>query len=171
MQKGKGSMLNLWGSILLIAAGMLAGCAVSDMYKRRILLHKKLLRMYSETAILLEYSLMTFGEIVEHFRTSGEYNEFSFLSVDSDSHDIRQAVLDGIDAWNSGLEYSAVIGLKSFFQTLGTTDIQGQLSYARLAALSQQRLIESVEDTYRQKSRFSRTFGTLFGAFAAIMLI
>ena len=164
-------MLKLWGSILLIAAGTLAGCRVSEIYKHRLLLHKKLLRMYSETSILLEYSLMTFAQIVENLRTSGEYNELSFLNVDTCSPDIRQAVLDSIDSWNSGIEESASSCLRSFFQSLGTTDIQGQLSYAKLAALSQQRLIGTVEDTYMQKSRISRTFGALFGAFAAIMLI
>lgn len=164
-------MLNLWGSILLIAAGMFAGFKASEMYKHKLVLHKKLLRMYSEAAILLEYSLMTYGEMIEYFRQSGEYTDFSFLNVNAAAYDIRQAVLDKIDDWDCGLEDAALNNLKSFFTTLGTTNIQGQLSYARLAAVQQQKIIDSVEKLYSQRSHICRTFGVLGGAFAAIMLI
>ena len=80
-------------------------------------------------------------------------------------------MLDKIDDWDCGLEDAALNNLKSFFTTLGTTNIQGQLSYARLAAVQQQKMIDSVEKLYSQRSHICRTFGVLGGAFAAIMLI
>lgn len=164
-------MLKLWGSLLLIVAGALAGCRVGEMYTSRLKLHKKLVSLYNETAILLEYSFLTFGEIVSRLKESGEYSEFGFLNVSSECLDIRQAVLDGIDSWDACIEDSSRSNLVSFFTKLGTTDIQGQISYARLAAAHEQEIISSVEKKYQQKTSLSRTFGALGGAFAAIMMI
>lgn len=156
---------------MLIFCGTLTGCHISAVYKRRLILHEKILRMYNETAILLEFSLMTFAEIVAHLRESGEYDEFSFLVKDTGVVDIRQAVLDGIDSWEECIEQGAINDIRCFFTKLGTTDIQGQLSYVRLAVLQQQGHIDALAPVYNRKSRFARTFGTLGGAFAAIMMI
>ncbi len=164
-------MLKLWGSLLLIAAGTLAGSSVAEMYKHRLAVHKKLLRLYNETAILLEYSLLTFSEIVSHLWQSGEYAEFSFLNADDACIDVRQAVLDRIGNWQTGLEESSRSNLLAFFSKLGTTDISGQISYARLAAVQEQEIISSISSKYQQRSGISRTFGALGGAFAAIMMI
>ncbi len=163
-------MLKTLGSLLLIAAGTLSGLSISNSYKQRLHIHKKLVRLYNETAILLEYSFPTFGEIVSHLQKSGEYIEFSFLNVDTDEIDVRKAVIDAINNWDKGLESNSEENLRSFFTKLGTTDIQGQISYAKLAAVSEQEFIDSVSEKYKQRAKISRTFGVLGGAMAAIMI-
>lgn len=164
-------MLKLLGSFMIIAAGTLAGLNVSCGYKQKMLLHKKLVRLYSETAIMLEYSFPTFAEIIEHLRSCGEYSEFGFLYKSTDGIDIKSSVLGAVDSWDTGLESSSKSELRAFFSRLGTTDIQGQIAYARLAAASEQGFIDSVSEKYRQRAKMSRTFGVLGGVFAAIMIV
>ena len=164
-------MLKLWGSLLVITAGSLCGLSVSRMYTRRLLLHRKLLRLYNETAILLEYSMPTFAEIVSYLSQSGEFAEFGFLNCACDELAIRQAVLNAIDSWDVSLEESSLANLRCFFEKLGTTDIGGQISYAQLAAAQESEIIASLSGKYRQKAGMFRTFGTLGGVLAAILMI
>lgn len=164
-------MLKLWGSVFIIVAGVMTGCKVGERYTNGLKLQKKLLSLYNEIAIVLEYSFMTFGEIISRLNESGEYSELSFLNIGTDRINIRQAVLDSISEWDADIEESSRKNLVSFFTKLGTTDIQGQISYAQLAAARQQQIINNVEKKYMQKTSLSRTFGALGGAFAAIMMI
>ena len=164
-------MLKLLGSLLVIVSGTLCGLSVSRMYTRRLLLHRKLLRLYNEIAVLLEYSMPTFAEIVSHLAQSGEFAEFCFLNPGCDELEIRQAVLSAIDDWDVTLEESSLTNLRCFFEKLGTTDIGGQISYARLAAAQESEIIAALSDKYRQKAGISRTFWTLGGVLAAILMI
>lgn len=164
-------MLKLLGCLMLIACGALCGNRVGELYKARLETHKKLLRLYTEAAILLEYSLCTFGEIIEHLAKNDELKEFGFLNIDTHSQDIRQELQKSIDQWDSPIEDKSVNNLRVFFSKLGTTDIQGQLSYARLAAEQEQEIIDSVKKQYVQRINMSGTFGILGGVFAALMMI
>ena len=164
-------MLKIWGSLLIITAGTLCGLSASRMYSRRLLLHRKLLMLYNEAAIMLEFSMPTFAEIVSHLAQSNEFSEFGFLNCCGYELDIRQAVLNGIDSWDTSLEESSLSNLHCFFERLGTTDISGQIAYARLAASQESSIIDSLSDKYRQKAGISRTFGTLGGVLAAILMI
>ena len=113
----------------------------------------------------------TFAEIASHLSQSGEFAEFGFLNCGCDELDIRQAVLNAIDSWDVSLEESSLSNLRCFFERLGTTDISGQISYAQLAAAQESEIIASLSGKYKQKAGMSRTFGTLGGVLAAILMI
>lgn len=164
-------MLKLLGCILIITSGTFTGLNVSFKYNQKMALHKKLVRLYNETAIILEYSFATFGEIIEHLRCSREYDEFRFLNAGADDIDVKRTVLRALDTWDKGIERTSIDNLRAFFSKLGTTDIQGQISYARLAAACEQDLIDTISEKYKQRAKMSRTLGVLGGVFAAIMIV
>lgn len=164
-------MLKLLGSLMLIAAGALSGYSASHRYLRRIEMLRGLLRMYGEICIRLEYSLMTFAELIESLREDPAFSVFGFLDVDTEVCDIRLRILDSLDSLSDRFDPASLENLRSFFVRLGTTDIQGQLSYAKMAQSRQKEILASSSPVLEQKAKLSRTLGLLGGAFAAIMLI
>lgn len=162
-------MLKLVGSLFIIIAGAMAGNSAAVSFRNKLELQRTLLKMYSETAIMLEYSFITLSELIEQLRRNNEYSSLSFLDIDDDT-DIRRSLLDKLRAWDMADEESMSI-LKSFFINFGTTDISGQLSYAAMARARQSEIVERETKQLNKRSRFARTFGVLGGAFAAVMMI
>lgn len=163
-------MLKLVGCLFIILSGAMTGNSVAVSFKNKLELQRTLQRLYSQSAILLEYSLLTFSELICQLHSSESFSKLSFLYVPDDCTDVRQAVLDGIRNWDPPDEASGQI-LVSFFTDLGTTDISGQLSFVRLALARQTEIVEAEKKRINERLRLSRTFGVLGGAFAAIMIM
>ena len=113
---------------------------------------------------------MTFGEIVSKLASQKDYKEFTFLSEDTSSPDVRTKIAEGIQnskLFDSESRQTAV----DFFENLGTTDTNGQLAYIamNLAALDEQ--IGRLSENFTSQIRLCRALGVLSGAFIAILLI
>ena len=164
-------MLKLIGTAMIILSGALFGETLRKSCFLKIDIHAKLLEMYNEIAILLEYSYLTYSEIINILRTSGRYNELDFLDIPQNSMDAKSCVLNNLERWCKLDEQASKQNLESFFSTLGTTDIQGQVLFSRLAAEREKEIYIATRKKYLQQAKLSRILGCLSGVLIAIMII
>ena len=152
-------MIKLIGCVLIISACTQMGCAMATDKIRQMKYLKLLRRLIFETRAMVEGG-MTLGEIILKLSLQKDYSDFTFLSQDTSSPDVRRRITEDI--------YKTAI---DFFEKLGTTDINGQLAYISmsLAALDEQ--ISRLSENFTSQVRLCRALGVLSGAFIAIMLI
>ena len=146
-------MIKLIGCVLIISACTQMGCAMATDKIRQMKYLKLLRRLIFETRAMVEGG-MTFGEIILKLSLQKDYSDFTFLSQDTSSPDVRRRITEDI-----------------YKSKLGTTDTNGQLAYISmsLAALDEQ--ISRLSENFTSQVRLCRALGVLSGAFIAIMLI
>ena len=162
-------MIKLIGCVLIIAACTQMGCAMASDKIRQMKYLKLLRRLIFESKAMIEGG-MTFGEIVSKLASHKDYEEFTFLSEDTFSPDVRTKIEEGIQnskLFDNESRQTAV----DFFENLGTTDTSGQLACISisLAALDEQ--IDRLSENFASQIRLCRALGVLSGAFIAILLI
>lgn len=162
-------MIKLIGCVLIIAACTQMGCAMASDKIKQMKYLKLLRRLIFESKAMIEGG-MTFGEIVSKLALQRDYKEFTFLSEDTSSPDVRTKIAEGIQnskLFDNESRQTAV----DFFENLGTTDTNGQLAYIsmNLAALDEQ--IGRLSENFLSQIRLCRALGVLSGAFIAILLI
>ena len=158
-------MIKLIGCVLIISACTQMGCAMATDKIRQMKYLKLLRRLIFETRAMVEGG-MTFGEII----LKKDYSDFTFLSQDTSSPDVRRRITEDIyksKLFDNEIRQTAI----DFFEKLGTTDTNGQLAYISmsLAALDEQ--ISRLSENFTSQVRLCRALGVLSGAFIAIMLI
>ena len=153
-------MIKLIGCVLIISACTQMGCAMATDKIRQMKYLKLFRRLIFETRAMVEGG-MTFGEIILKLSLQKDYSDFTFLSQDTSSPDVRRRITEDI------YRQTAI----DFFEKLGTTDINGQLAYISmsLAALDEQ--ISRLSENFTSQVRLCRALGVLSGAFIAILLI
>lgn len=162
-------MIKLIGCVLIISACTQMGCAMALDKIRQMKYLKLLRRLIFETRAMVDGG-MTFGEIILKLSLQKDYSDFTFLSQDTSSPDVRRRITD--DIYNSKLFDNEIRQTAiDFFEKLGTTDTNGQLAYVSmsLAALDEQ--ISRLSENFTSQVRLCRALGVLSGAFIAIMLI
>ncbi|WP_298484971.1 stage III sporulation protein AB [uncultured Ruminococcus sp.] len=162
-------MIKLIGCVLIIAACSQMGCAMASDKIKQMKYLKLLRRLIFESKAMIEGG-MTFGEIVSKLVSQKDYKEFTFLSEDTYSPDVRTKIAVSIQnskLFDNESRQTAV----DFFENLGTTDTNGQLAYIsmNLAALDEQ--ICRLSENFSSQIRLCRALGVLSGAFIAILLI
>ena len=131
-------MIKLIGCVLIISACTQMGCAMATDKIRQMKYLKLLRRLIFETRAMVEGG-MTFGEIILKLSLQKDYSDFTFLSQDTSSPDVRRRITEDIyksKLFDNEIRQTAI----DFFEKLGTTDINGQLAYISmsLAALDEQ---------------------------------
>ena len=160
-------MIKLIGCVLIISACTQMGCAMATDKIRQMKYLKLFRRLIFETRAMVEGG-MTFGEIILKLSLQKDYSDFTFLSQDTSSPDVRRRITE--DIYKSKLFDIRQTAI-DFFEKLGTTDINGQLAYISmsLAALDEQ--ISRLSENFTSQVRLCRALGVLSGAFIAILLI
>ena len=151
-------MIKLIGCVLIISACTQMGCAMATDKIRQMKYLKLLRRLIFETRAMVEGG-MTFGEIILKLSLQKDYSDFTFLSQDTSSPDVRRRITEDI--------YKS----KLFDNEIRQTATNGQLAYISmsLAALDEQ--ISRLSENFTSQVRLCRALGVLSGAFIAIMLI
>ena len=160
-------MIKLIGCVLIISACTQMGCAMALDKIRQMKYLKLLRRLIFETMV---EGGMTFGEIILKLSLQKDYSDFTFLSQDTSSPDVRRIITEDIyksKLFDNEIRQTAI----DFFEKLGTTDTNGQLAYISmsLAALDEQ--ISRLSENFTSQVRLCRALGVLSGAFIAILLI
>jgi stage III sporulation protein AB len=137
--------------LLLTATTMLGAFSAHKLYRRE----KKLRRMYKFIASLCEEIRLTRAELPDILKKT----------------DQNELLLAGKWQDTDGLRTEDTQVLESFLQSLGKTDIAGQVNNAQLhmAALS-----ERINEATEERKRFSKlylSFGFLCGMFAVVLII
>ena len=120
-------MIKLIGCVLIISACTQMGCAMALDKIRQMKYLKLLRRLIFETRAMVEGG-MTFGEIIVKLSLQKDYSDFTFLSQDTSSPDVRRRITEDIyksKLFDNEIRQTAI----DFFEKLGTTDTNGQLAY------------------------------------------
>ena len=159
-------MIKLIGCVLIISACTQMGCAMATDKIRQMKYLKLLRRLIFETRAMVEGG-MTFGEIILKLSLQKNYSDFTFLSQDTSSPDVRRRITG--DIYKSKLfdRQTAI----DFFEKLGTTDINGQLAYISMSLAALDGQISRLSENFTSQVRLCRALGVLSGAFIAILLI
>ena len=88
-------MIKLIGCVLIISACTQMGCAMATDKIRQMKYLKLLRRLIFETRAMVEGG-MTFGEIILKLSLQKDYSDFTFLSQDTSSPDVRRRITEEI---------------------------------------------------------------------------
>lgn len=154
-------MLKLVGSILLVTTGAGLGCLKADKLVKQHKNVKKTVQMLNDIYIMLESSCLTKSEILSRLENSDNYREL-----------VQPFSVGGGCVSKSGyLEEEDMYRLSCFFEQLGSTDLNGQLSRTRLC-INEFIVREKVcAERTKRYAKLYRGMGVLIGAMIAVMLM
>lgn len=166
-------MFKIIGLLAIISASSLFGISCSDKLKRRVSELNLINYMLDEISVLIRYKAMTVYEIINALKQNKMYEKLSFINnlECNISTPFNSAWDKSIDNMQSELETADKKLLKSFGNSLGTTDILGQLSSIEVFKADFKRLEKEASESYGKKSRLYRSLGLLGGIFISIMLM
>lgn len=160
------------GIIVIIAASLMTGLTLSDRVKRHYVHLKNIVLMLNETEIMLRYNACTIKELFAHLKACSELKTLDFLDVRTvNASDIKETVVDKIQATSLELSEDEKKSLISFFRELGSTDMQGQLAIVKHYKEYFNGRAAAVYEECGSKCRLYRSLGALGGAFLAVIII
>ena len=166
-------MLKLFGILAIIVSTSLIGVSMSDKLKKRVKELNLINYMLDEISVLIRYKAITVYEIVESLKQNQMYNDLGFIT--GFECDIKTPFYTAWDKSVSNMQseltpYDKKL-LKSFGNSLGTSDISGQLSSIEVFKSDFSKLEKEAAALYEKKSKLYRSLGLLGGMFVSIMLI
>ncbi len=143
------------------------GIAISSEMYKRIKRVEALISLTNDFENMIRYRALTIKEMIEE--TSKSYEILSFIKnieTDGNIHNSwKNAVLGSV----MGNEEKEIMIL--FGNSLGTTDINGQISTIKVYRKRLENLYKKISEEYSSKGRMYRSAGVLIGIMAGIMLI
>lgn len=166
-------MLKLLGIIFIIICGAGIGAKASGDLKKQTELCISVRTFLSELGILMRYKGDTLFMLISELSERQSIQELKFLSC----------VLDNMSsgmtfpyAWKNALSDDTLLSpeltelLLKFGESLGTSDIEGQLMSIERSEEELSGIYENALSIYRRKGRLYRSIGLLGGITAALLL-
>lgn len=170
-------MLKLAGALLLVAASSYVGLMISQRLKDRILILRQLSHMVDAIALKIRWEGAAINEIAVQLKDNPSLDRLTFLTnlsanVGRSEHPTPFDALwsESVRGWNAPLNASDRRMLLNISDGLGTSDIEGQLSWQNRCRAEIAYACEHAEAEYTRKAKLYRTLGVIGGAFAAIVL-
>lgn len=167
-------MLKIFGAFCFVIAGAFYGASESEKLKNRFALCSRIRDFLTQIHIKIRCCGTDVFELVREFKASEAFSELNFIM------NLPSEFVPGTDfheLWRSAIEKDSSLGsdekklLFSFGESLGTSDIAGQLMTIEEALET----LHDIEDKrfaeYNRKGRLYRSLGTLAGVMVGILLI
>lgn len=162
---------------MIIIMCSMAGAAMSDRLTGRCSTLSEIERFIAKAATLIRCSAAPLEDIISAAAADKRLGRLSFLSdineqLDSGRTDIREVWRECLESSPPGYihaEERAI--LEELGETLGSTDVQGQLDSLSAHREALRELISEAENARREKGRLYRILGVTAGLFAAVILI
>lgn len=166
-------MIKIIGVIIIMAASGMTGIYFAEKLKMRKSELGTIAYLIDEIAVLIRYKAMPVFEIMANLKNNQMLGSLDFIGKldDDENTSFRQAWENSVTQSQTALSDADKNLLKAFGSSLGTSDINGQLSTLELYKDSFKKLESDACESYEKKSRLYRTMGFLIGAFISIMLI
>lgn len=166
-------MLKLLGIIFIIICGAGIGAKASGDLKKQTELCISVRTFLSELGILMRYKGDTLFVLISELSERQSIQELKFLSrvIDNMSSGMTFPY-----AWKTALSDDALLSpeltelLLKFGESLGTSDIEGQLMSIERSEEELSGIYENALSIYRRKGRLYRSIGLLGGITAALLL-
>lgn len=146
--------------ILLVTATTLSGIISTYKLKKRVVVAGDLITVCEFCLIEMRYSVPTQQELFRILENCDCIRDLNFFEENGRIF---------ISSYFADDEEKEMIN--QFQETLGTTDIQGQLSFLEYFKSKSVKLLSEKEEKYKKFSKLYIAFGALGGCAAALMLL
>ena len=165
-------MFKLTGVLFVFITFILLGFYFSGILKRRVEIFRQTRLMIDKISTLIKYRSYNVFELCDEIKNDDILYEMTFISF-SDTSGIPFSELwnNSIKKWNVPIKNSEKNIYLEIGKTLGTTDIEGQISSLMLFDAEVDKMLSDAEKEYSEKSKLLKMLGVLSGAFVSIMLI
>lgn len=166
-------MIKLIGIICIVVCGAGIGAIVSGNLKKQAELCVSVRTFLSELGILMKYRGDTLYDLISELSERQRVQELTFLVC------VTENMSDGMSfpcAWQKALSEDKILScelmdlLISFGESLGTSDINGQLMCIERAEEELSVIYENALSQCRRKGKLYRSMGLLGGMTAALLL-
>lgn len=166
-------MLKIIGFGLIFITTVSLGVHFSDRLKEKVKILNSLEFMFDDILIMVRYKAMTVYDIITELRKKEISDTLSFLKKIEFSSEISFSGnwSSSIDETDMPLSVEELNLLKSFGSSLGSSDIEGQISTIELYKHNFIALYKKACNDYEKKSKLYKSLGVISGAFIIIMLI
>ena len=169
-------MLKWIGSILIIVSCAAFGLIQSSLLQKRVQVLRTAIVLMDEISGHIRYLSSTVEELLDSVSWKEKYRVFSFLP------ELKRQINQGIgypqacksvfSRWSfPGALKEDVKTLQDFFQLLGTTDLEGQLSLMADYHATLEQIVQSAEARAKKYGSLYRTSGILAGALVVILVM
>jgi len=166
-------MIRILGAVCIFAASALLGMFFSESIRSKKERLMNIRHMFSEISDYIRWNKFTLKEIAGKL---SENKQFSTLGFVSDLTEICEK-FSFPKAWEEAVcsDKSLCDDEKSllsrFGNSLGTTDIDGQISSINLYISEAEKMIAAESEKYKTKGKLYRSLGVAFGAMTGILMI
>lgn len=167
-------MIRIAGTLLIFLTSAAVGMYLSNSIKNKKERLIKERKMLEEISIMIRFNSLTLKEIIFELENSELFNEFKFLNQ-------LQIMLKNLvsfpEAWEQSIKEDGILSesekklLTEMGYTLGTSDIDGQISTINIYKSRLDELIEEESEKYRVKGKMYRSLGVMFGAMIGILIV
>ncbi len=149
---------------------------MSKQLDMRVKLLQLIRQMLEDISIQLRFKASTVYEILEYLDNNQVYSQLGFLHTANSNKDSFKSFgeiwSESIDGWVcSPLKKEDFSLLNSIGSSLGTSDIEGQLSSLELFKEKAKMYFESAASEHDKKSKLYRSLGVLSGIFVSVMIV
>lgn len=159
---------------LCSGVGGLGGIYASYMLYKRCDTLKKMLLLINRISVMIRYRAEEILPLCRSLSMSSEFSEFSFLQnfVQNavPNEDFRPYWMTAAESL-SELSPSDKDAIKSLGESLGSSDIQGQLALLELNQTVLTARLEEAQEARQRKSKMYRSVGFLLGGAVGVMLL
>ncbi len=162
------------GMLLIVLCTTCLGLSEANKLKQKAKEAERILIMIEQIKIRLQFSAASTSEILQEMKQVDEVNALPFVANVADRYDTEP--FDSL--WEKEVRYADfsissddVAMLVSFGQSLGTTDLDGQLE---LCSIFKKRFADRqsfYENEYKKKAKLYVSLGFFLGLGAAVILI
>ena len=167
-------MIKLIIFTLIAATGAFVGISAADVLRKRRNTARRLHSLLTELAVMIRYRGLDLFDIVQRLRNNTEFSSLGFIcSMPSE----YSPELDFHDEWKRSVETDSLLTsdmkqiLNELGSSLGTSDVDGQISVIDAALEKMTVLEKQLEAEYADKSRLYRSTGILLGIMTGIIFI
>ena len=167
-------MIRIAGTLLIFLTSAAVGIFLSNRIKNKKERLIKERKMLEEISIMIRFNSFTLNEIIFELENAGLYNDFKFLNKLTI---ILKNVVSFPVAWEQAVKEDDILSesekklLTEIGYSLGTSDIDGQLSTLNIYKARFDELIEEESEKYRIKGKMYRSLGVMFGAMIGILIV
>lgn len=158
----------------MVATTSLTGFYLSKGLSEKLKRTENIRRMLDDISTLIRFQALTVYEIVENLSKNSTYSNLEFITYVKSSIRVDKPFYE---IWQEAIYKDKMLSekerhlLENLGNSLGSSDIDGQISSIDLYKNNAEILMNSARDEYVKKSRLYNSLGVLVGVFISIMLI
>ena len=163
--------MKLVGAMLLLGSALFCGCTAANLLSRKAA-YLRLLRQFL-TALMneLHYTLPPVSDLLQTLAGQAAYRELIFLQTAAAHADTFPEGWQDAVRQDRQLSAETAAVMETVGQTLGATDLDGQLCTLQLCSGRLADLQADAEQTAKEKGALYRSLGLFGGLFCVILLL